>query len=56
MNSMGREAVAETFWIPFLNSWKNVQRRQDIFLAGTSGQRQVGDQYGTPDGVADQDG
>ena len=32
----GAEAVAEAFWIPFLNSWKNVQRRQDIFLAGTS--------------------
>ena len=32
----GPEAVAEAFWIPFLNSWKNVQRRQDIFLAGTS--------------------
>ena len=29
----GPEAVAEAFWLPFLNSWKNVQRRQDIFLA-----------------------
>ena len=32
----GPEAVAKVFWIPFLNSWKNVQRRQDVFLAGTS--------------------
>ena len=32
----GPEAVAEAFWNPFLNSWKNVQRRQDVFLAGTS--------------------
>jgi len=32
----GVDAVAESFWIPFLSSWSNVQRRQDIFLAGTS--------------------
>ena len=32
----GPDAVAEVFWIPFLNSWTNVQRRQDIFLAGTN--------------------
>ena len=32
----GPEAVAEAFWVPFLNSWTSVQRRQDIFLAGTS--------------------
>ena len=28
--------VAETFWKPFLGAWSRVQRRQDIFLAGTS--------------------
>ena len=32
----GVTAVAEAFWKPFLNSWSNVQRRQDIFLAGTN--------------------
>ena len=32
----GGDAVAEVFWIPFLSAWSNVQRRQDIFLAGTS--------------------
>jgi len=32
----GGDAVAEVFWIPFLSSWSNVQRRQDVFLAGTS--------------------
>ncbi len=32
----GGDAVAEVFWIPFLSTWSNVQRRQDIFLAGTS--------------------
>ena len=32
----GGDAVAEIFWIPFLSAWSNVQRRQDIFLAGTS--------------------
>ena len=32
----GANAVAESFWIPFLSAWSNVQRRQDIFLAGTS--------------------
>ncbi|HJM96124.1 MAG TPA: nuclear transport factor 2 family protein, partial [Candidatus Marinimicrobia bacterium] len=32
----GVPAVAEAFWKPFLNSWSNVQRRQDIFLAGTN--------------------
>ncbi|MDP6743923.1 MAG: nuclear transport factor 2 family protein [SAR324 cluster bacterium] len=32
----GGDAVAEVFWIPFLSVWSNVQRRQDIFLAGTS--------------------
>ena len=32
----GVDAVAEVFWIPFLSSWSNLQRRQDVFLAGTS--------------------
>ena len=32
----GAAAVAEAFWKPFLRSWSDVQRRQDIFLAGTS--------------------
>ena len=30
------DAVAEVFWVPFLSTWSNVQRRQDVFLAGTS--------------------
>lgn len=32
----GTEAVAHTFWIPFLSAVKHVQRRQDIFIAGTN--------------------
>ena len=32
----GGDAVAKVFWIPFLSAWSNVQRRQDVFLAGTS--------------------
>jgi hypothetical protein len=32
----GGDAVAEVFWVPFLSTWSNVQRRQDVFLAGTS--------------------
>lgn len=32
----GAAAVAETFWRPFLAAWSPVQRRQDIFMAGTS--------------------
>ena len=32
----GVPAVAEAFWKPFLKSWSNVQRRQDIFLAGSN--------------------
>ena len=32
----GAEAVSETFWRPFLSSWSRVQRRQDVFFAGTS--------------------
>ena len=30
----GPQAIAETFWIPFLSSFKRVQRREDIFFAG----------------------
>jgi hypothetical protein len=29
-------SVVEHFWKPFLHSWKSVQRREDIFMAGTS--------------------
>ena len=32
----GSEAIVETFWRPFLSSWSHVQRRQDVFFAGTS--------------------
>ena len=32
----GVDAVAETFWQPFLNAWNHVQRRQDIFIGGES--------------------
>ncbi|TQV81181.1 nuclear transport factor 2 family protein [Exilibacterium tricleocarpae] len=32
----GSEAVAEVFWKPFYRAWSDVQRRQDIFMAGTS--------------------
>jgi len=32
----GGDAVAEAFWIPFLTAWSHIQRRQDVFLAGTS--------------------
>ena len=32
----GTEAVAQAFWWPLLKSWTRVQRRQDIFFAGTS--------------------
>lgn len=28
--------VAEAFWKPFLNAWSPVQRRQDVFMAGTN--------------------
>jgi len=33
-NDPGR--VVDRFWKPFLHSWKSVQRREDIFMAGTS--------------------
>jgi hypothetical protein len=32
----GAAQVAEVFWKPLLRSWKPLQRRQDIFMAGTS--------------------
>ena len=32
----GSEAITEAFWRPFLSAWSHVQRRQDIFFAGTS--------------------
>ena len=32
----GGDAVAEVFWVPFLTAWSHIQRRQDVFLAGTS--------------------
>ena len=30
------EGVAEAFWKPFLTAWSSVQRRQDVFMAGTN--------------------
>ncbi len=32
----GADAVVETFYRPFFEAWDFVQRRQDVFLAGTS--------------------
>ena len=32
----GREAVAEAFWIPLKKALRHMQRRQDIFIAGTN--------------------
>ncbi len=32
----GADEVAESFWHPFLHAFKNIQRRQDIFIAGSS--------------------
>ena len=32
----GREAVAESFWIPLKKALRHMQRRQDIFIAGTN--------------------
>ena len=31
---IGARSVAEHFWIPFKNSFRRLQRRQDIFFAG----------------------
>ncbi len=36
MHQTGAEAVAETFWKPLKKSLKNMQRRQDVFMAGTA--------------------
>ena len=33
---VGAEAIAESFWRPFLRAWTPVQRRQDIFMGGSS--------------------
>ncbi|MFG6177978.1 nuclear transport factor 2 family protein [Halomonas sp. THAF12] len=33
----GPSDIAEAFWRPFLASWSSVQRRQDVFFAGTNG-------------------
>jgi ketosteroid isomerase-like protein len=32
----GPKAVNEVFWQPFLQSFKNIQRREDVFMAGVS--------------------
>ncbi len=32
----GADAVVDTFYRPFLSSWEHVQRRPDVFMAGTS--------------------
>lgn len=32
----GAEAVAETFWVPVKSAFSSLQRRPDVFLAGTS--------------------
>ena len=34
---VGSKAVAGTFWKPFMHAFKNIQRRQDVFMAGVSG-------------------
>lgn len=31
---VGPNAIAETFWAPFLRAFSNVQRREDVFFAG----------------------
>ncbi|MFT6193344.1 MAG: ketosteroid isomerase-like protein [Cognaticolwellia sp.] len=33
----GPQAVNEIFWQPFMLAFKNIQRRQDVFMAGVSG-------------------
>jgi hypothetical protein len=38
----GAEAVANTFWIPFLKSFSPVQRRTDVFLAGVNNAKEDG--------------
>jgi hypothetical protein len=32
----GADAVADTLWKPFCEAWSPIQRRQDVFIAGTS--------------------
>ena len=32
----GAESIASTFWAPLMRSFSSLQRRQDIFMAGTS--------------------
>ncbi|KAA1189124.1 nuclear transport factor 2 family protein [Pseudohalioglobus sediminis] len=39
----GQEAIAEGFWQPLLRAFNSLQRRQDIFIAGTS--EIAGDQW-----------
>ena len=33
----GPQAINEVFWQPFMHAFKNIQRRQDVFMAGVSG-------------------
>jgi len=33
----GAKAVNEIFWQPFMHAFKNIQRRQDVFMAGVNG-------------------
>ena len=33
---IGPDAVAASFWAPLLRSFSSLQRRQDVFIAGTS--------------------
>lgn len=38
----GAEAVPDIFWSPFLSAFAPVQRRTDVFLAGTNNARDDG--------------
>jgi hypothetical protein len=53
----GAEAVAETFWAPLMQALTHMQRRQDIFIAGTNeiGGEQWVMSMGTFMGLLDQD-
>jgi len=33
----GPQAVAKTLWQPLMRAFKSIQRRQDVFIAGVSG-------------------
>jgi len=33
----GPQAVNDVFWQPFMRAFKNIQRRQDVFMAGVNG-------------------